>query len=85
MKKYIFSLAILFFILVSCGSSSQQNSGNQTHTHRDGTTHSHHDCDHNHDDIPDGQESFEVGEEEDSRQHNYDHNHDHSHEHPHKH
>lgn len=88
MKKFIFPLTILFFILVSCGSGTQNNTDNQTHTHSDGTEHSHSDKDdHEHEVIPEGQESFEVEEKVDGHQHDHDtiHNHDHDHEHPHKH
>jgi ABC-type oligopeptide transport system substrate-binding subunit len=78
MKKTILILS-LFAFLSACGPSTQQNSN--THTHDDGTVHSHEGDDH----APANQESFIIEDGDTLMHDDHDHDHDHDHEHPHKH
>jgi hypothetical protein len=84
MKKLFFLLISVMFFLASCGSGNKtSNTSNTsgTHTHADGTVHSH-DCDHETDEKPDGQESFVLDSEDESdHNHSHDHGHDHDHNH----
>lgn len=83
-QNLIFAILIIFFI--SCNTRPQESDHHQTHTHDDGTVHSHSD-DNGHDPVPKGQESFEIQEEDTAviKEHDHSHELNHEHNHPHTH
>jgi hypothetical protein len=85
MYKILISQLVVAIVLFfsSCGGRTTSENSNRTHTHSDGTVHSH-DGDHDH--LPAGQESFILENTEDTTDvHDHPHDHDHHHDHPHSH